>query len=132
MLRKGVLIAIIAFVQEPRLRVYFCLWAMMLFLALQNACKPFDHAVANALECGSLVVFTLTLNVTLLWFVPHFITGPLPPLRVTAAAETPILRDAVRPATAGQCRLPSPRTTQWRHLDGGREVGLGVGVNVGV
>ena len=75
MLRKGLLVAVVAFVHDDRIRLYLATWTLMVFVVLQYACRPFDTEVANALEAVSLVVLTVTLNLMLLWFTPWFMDG---------------------------------------------------------
>ena len=72
MVRKSLIVCIVTFVPEPRMRVYMCMWCVSVFLALQYVCQPFETPLPNALETASLLVLTVSLNLSLLWFSPYW------------------------------------------------------------
>ena len=76
LIRKGLIITAVTFITDQRIRIYACMWLIMLFLALQYTFEPFESKVANALETASLLVITISLNLSLLWLHPYFDPGP--------------------------------------------------------
>ena len=75
MIRKQMLIVLVTFVRDPRLRIYCIIWSLLVFLALQWACWPFERRLANILETASLLSLLVSLNLLLLWFYPLLTPG---------------------------------------------------------
>ena len=75
LVRKGLIVSAVTFIRDPRLRIYVCMWLVMLFLALQYILQPFESGAANALEAASLLVLAVCLNLSLLWLHPYLDPG---------------------------------------------------------
>ena len=71
LLRKFLVIFVVTFVPDPRLRIYASMWLMLAFLILHYVFQPFERAAVNNLETVCLLVLTLTLNLSLLWLHPY-------------------------------------------------------------
>ena len=72
---QGLIIVTVTFVRDPLLRIYCTMWVLLLCLALQWGCRPFEAPLANALETASLAILAATLNMALLWSYPPFRAG---------------------------------------------------------
>ena len=79
-IRKAVIVFIIAFVDEPTLRVYLCMWAVSTALALHGFLRPYDaeKPALHYLEGLGLTSIVLTLNLSLLFSFPLFAEGEWP------------------------------------------------------
>jgi hypothetical protein len=65
MIRKLVLIVIMTYVPERRLKLYLLMWALGLTLAAQFSCRPFQQSLPNKLESVSLLSLVLSINLAM-------------------------------------------------------------------
>ena len=76
MFRKLLLMWVVTFVDGERLQIYLSLWVMVIALTLHYVCHPYNFAVGNFLESGTLLVHMLNLNMSLLWTAQEGLPPP--------------------------------------------------------
>ena len=73
MLRKLCIILVVTMVPDLLLRLYLCIWVLIVFLALHYVFQPFNTSLGNYLEAAGFLVLTLSLNLAILWSHPYFV-----------------------------------------------------------